>query len=939
MIPIRRSILVVLLLLVSAATGFDLEKCPVTALGMESGKIDDSQITASSAFDPQSVGPQNARIRTEKNSGAWCPKTQIKNGSYEFLQLNLGQTHVIRAVETQGRFGNGTGQEFTQAYLIDYWRSGISKWIRWRGRNGATLIEGNSDTITAVQRRLDPPIFASKIRVIPYSTQTRVACLRLEIYGCEYKDGLLSYSWSKSPPSEPEQENFTDETFEETDELDSEYGTTKGLGLLTDGMIARHPPVDPIYRQPYRNGSWTGWSRNDTDGEVQLRFEFERENRFTAAELYGYGRPISNVEVDFSTDGQNYGERIEFTYPRNELVNEAENDQSTEVKEQNVENHYTIRIPLHDSPGRLVRLRLKFTNEWIFLSEIRFSTDPTNGTSLLPNFQLDSTESYGLYYIMVAVLGVLFIILTLALCVAMRRKSVAAAKIDSPEKLMVTSSIGSPSSRSTAATSTLSHHDLIMHQKSGALIATLGSKNGAGHPRHVVHSHSFAPHQQFLGQYNGSLFLPMDQRHHCIHPQRALGVGPASRSCSGTMFGGMQPSLLDINFPPPPPIQSMAPSSTASTVRADGPSNSSSEGIYAEPCSTAPLLPHRQQQSYRHPIAKPRSRDSLNRRNRTLPTRNRPAYIDSNRSYDNPANSSGTSSDLMISPNQNVQPLPTVERLDIELIERIGEGKFTQIFSCRLKDRRSGTERKVAIKQLQVDNEAARLALISEAKVAAELEHNGESISLQNLSRLLGQCEDLALLSELAENGDVRSFCQRNRVDRKERVDYARMLSFSSQIAAAMSQLERLGIVHGHLSPKCCLLDSNWQIRLASARGPNHHAQLRYSAPEAIILNSWSSHSDAFSFGVTMWELLHCCEFSPFPTLSNAELISNARNQLDQLDAAIYPNDTLNNIPDHEVSELLHDCWSSPADSRPGFHEIHVFLQRKLLTVSTAKSK
>ena len=85
---------------------------------MESGALTDAQITASSAFDPQSVGPQNARIRTESASGAWCPKNQIRNGSYEFLQLTLGAMHVISAIETQGRFGNGTGREFVAAYKI-----------------------------------------------------------------------------------------------------------------------------------------------------------------------------------------------------------------------------------------------------------------------------------------------------------------------------------------------------------------------------------------------------------------------------------------------------------------------------------------------------------------------------------------------------------------------------------------------------------------------------------------------------------------------------------------------------------------------------------------------------------------------------------------------------------------------------------------------------
>ncbi|KAL3871563.1 hypothetical protein ACJMK2_039554, partial [Sinanodonta woodiana] len=71
---------------------FDLRssKCRDT-LGMQSGKIPDSAITASSSYDDVMVGPKNARIRTEQNGGAWCPKEIIVKDSYEYLQIDLPQ--------------------------------------------------------------------------------------------------------------------------------------------------------------------------------------------------------------------------------------------------------------------------------------------------------------------------------------------------------------------------------------------------------------------------------------------------------------------------------------------------------------------------------------------------------------------------------------------------------------------------------------------------------------------------------------------------------------------------------------------------------------------------------------------------------------------------------------------------------------------------------
>ncbi|KAK6033434.1 hypothetical protein OSTOST_00340 [Ostertagia ostertagi] len=79
----------VYVVVLQAVSALRMDECEPTALGMESGAISDAQITSSSSFDRQSVGPQNSRIRTELASGAWCPKPQIHSSSYEFLQVIL----------------------------------------------------------------------------------------------------------------------------------------------------------------------------------------------------------------------------------------------------------------------------------------------------------------------------------------------------------------------------------------------------------------------------------------------------------------------------------------------------------------------------------------------------------------------------------------------------------------------------------------------------------------------------------------------------------------------------------------------------------------------------------------------------------------------------------------------------------------------------------
>lgn len=44
--------------------------------------------------------------------------------------------HVITGTGTQGRFGNGQGQEYAEAYVLEYWRPKLGKWVRYRFADG-----------------------------------------------------------------------------------------------------------------------------------------------------------------------------------------------------------------------------------------------------------------------------------------------------------------------------------------------------------------------------------------------------------------------------------------------------------------------------------------------------------------------------------------------------------------------------------------------------------------------------------------------------------------------------------------------------------------------------------------------------------------------------------------------------------------------------------
>lgn len=76
------------------------------------------------------------RVRTDKNGGAWCPLKQATTEPEEWIQIDLKTVHMITATETQGRFGNGQGIEYAEAYMLEYWRPRMSKWIRYHDAKG-----------------------------------------------------------------------------------------------------------------------------------------------------------------------------------------------------------------------------------------------------------------------------------------------------------------------------------------------------------------------------------------------------------------------------------------------------------------------------------------------------------------------------------------------------------------------------------------------------------------------------------------------------------------------------------------------------------------------------------------------------------------------------------------------------------------------------------
>ncbi|XP_034839264.1 discoidin domain-containing receptor 2 isoform X1 [Maniola hyperantus] len=371
-------VLTALLLLARAARfhALDISQC-IAPLGMESGLIPDRDVTASSSYNDGNVGSQNGRLNQEIKGGAWCPKSQITTESTEWLEINLHSVHVITATGTQGRFGNGQGVEYTEAYVIEYWRPKLGKWVRYRGADGQEILTGNTNTYLEKKNHLEPPIWASKIRFIPYSSHRRTICMRVELYGCFWSVGIVSYSMPKGDKRSNGVE-LTDMIY------DGQWGEElrNGLGQLVDGQFGG----DEI-REAAKTSAWVGWRNDSRPNPPVLIFEFDKVREFSAVHLFCNNKFMRDVQVfseaiiTFSIGGRHFqDEPIRYTTVEDNIFESSRN----------------VSIKLHHRIGKWVRIELHFLARWILVSEVVFDSDVAQGNytpeSLKPSIGKDKAK-------------------------------------------------------------------------------------------------------------------------------------------------------------------------------------------------------------------------------------------------------------------------------------------------------------------------------------------------------------------------------------------------------------------------------------------------------------------------------------------------------------------------------------------------------------------
>ena len=151
-------------------------------------------------------------------------------------------------------------------------------------------------------------------------------------------------------------------------------------------------------------------------------------------------------------------------------------------------------------------------------------------------------------------------------------------------------------------------------------------------------------------------------------------------------------------------------------------------------------------------------------------------------------------------------------------------------------------------------------------------------------------------------------------------------LRIADEICIGMGYLVSERFIHKDLALRNCSIGFDAVVKISHLGiGPLAYPEayfrvnetdlpIRWMSPEAITNASFTSMSDVWSFGVTLWELFTYGEL-PFSDRSNEEVLEYLLGEEGRLHKPIVCSD--------HIFDLILSCWTNDPHSRPFFLDIH----------------
>ncbi|XP_060706967.1 discoidin domain-containing receptor 2-like isoform X2 [Hemiscyllium ocellatum] len=898
----RPALLLVLLSLGAAVSlsgaQVNLERCRF-ALGMQDSVIQDEDIVASSRWS-DSTAAKHGRLGTDHGDGAWCPIKPVHLESTEFLQIDLRKLYFITLVGTQGRHSNGHGNEYARLYGLQYSRDG-KLWRTWKDRKGNEVINGNRNPYDIVLKDLGPPIIARFVRFYPRANRLMNVCMRVELYGCPWLDGLTSYRIPMGQTmnvSGIPLVNLNDSTYDGYQIGSVHYG---GLGQLTDGVLGMDDFTRSHELRVWPGYDYVGWHNTTmSNGFVEIDFQFEHVLTFKSMKVHCNNMFSRQVKIFKSVD---------CFFKSDAAVSWEPTPVSTAMvlDNKNPSARY-VTVPLGHHPAQFIRCHFYFADSWMMFSEITFQTGvdhttpgipglhprgpaPRQRETLVPPLEA-STGDYDLAGGITATVS----------------------NLDLESSVYLSPNAGRPVPKADSSNTAILIGCLV------AIILLLLI---------VIFIILWRQYwKKILGKaqrriLEDDLTVRLSVPGDTVVINNTQQPGPSPGGTPSNLYERIGSS--DPEYQEPNRLQMKLPELPQGT------DNSACSGEYAEPDLSKVAF----QAGFPNSVPHYAEADIINLQG-----------VTGNNTYAVPA----VTIDALAGKDIAVGEFP---RQRLVFREKLGEGQFGEVHLCEVDSPQDleclgfplsihkGRPLMVAVKMLRSDaTKNARNDFLKEVKIMSRLKD-------PNIIRLLGVCvrdDPLCMITEYMENGDLNQFLANHQLAEKTSsssdvptISYPSLVHLASQIASGMKFLASMNFVHRDLATRNCLVGESCTIKIADFgmsrnlyAGDYYRIQgravlpIRWMAWESILLGKFTTGSDVWAFGVTLWEILMLCKEQPYYHLTDELVIENAGEFFREQGKQVYlPRPP---VCPQALYRLMVQCWCRDSKNRPTFQQIHRFL-------------
>ncbi|XP_053729360.1 tyrosine-protein kinase receptor UFO [Synchiropus splendidus] len=294
-------------------------------------------------------------------------------------------------------------------------------------------------------------------------------------------------------------------------------------------------------------------------------------------------------------------------------------------------------------------------------------------------------------------------------------------------------------------------------------------------------------------------------------------------------------------------------------------------------------------------------------------------------------NSLGISDEL----KQKLQDV-MVDRHKLTLGKTLGEGEFGSVMEGLLTQEESVLKVAVKTMKIAICTRSEMEDFLREAACMKEFDH-------PNVMRLLGVCLQTVesegypspvVILPYMKHGDLHSYLLYSRLgDCPVYLPSQMLVKFMTDIARGMEYLSSKNFIHRDLAARNCMLNENMNVCVADfglskkiyngdyyRQGRISKMPVKWIAIESLADRVYTTKSDVWSFGVTMWEIATRGQ-TPYPGVENSEIYDYLRqgNRLKQ------PPDCLDSI-----YSLMFSCWLLSPKDRPSFESLRCELEKAL---------